>query len=125
VSTLDQHQMELHVKILGWLHIVGNALLLLGGVAMFFFLVGLGVVIGDPQALPILSIVGTVGGLLMVALAIPGLIAGLGLLKRRNWARILALVLAIFALPNFPIGTAMGVYTGFVLLQNAAPEYFA
>jgi hypothetical protein len=116
--------MQLHVKILGWLHIVGNALLFLGGVLMFFFLVGLGVFIGDPEALPILSIVGTVGGILMVALAIPGLVAGYGLLKGRNWARILALVLAVFGLPNFPVGTAMAVYTGFVLLQNAAAEYF-
>jgi len=125
VNTLDQRQMQLHVKIVGWLHIVANALLLVGGIVMFFFLVGLAVFIDDPEALPILSIVGTVGGLLMVVLAIPGLIAGFGLLKRQNWARILALVLAIFALPNFPVGTAMGVYTGFVLLQNAATEYFA
>lgn len=125
MSTLDQRQMQLHVKILGWLHIVGNAFMLLGGILMFFFLVGLGVFIGDPEALPILSIVGTVGGLLMVAFSIPGLIAGFGLLKGKNWARILALVLAVFALPNFPVGTAMAVYTGFVLLQNGATEYFA
>jgi hypothetical protein len=92
---------------------------------VFFFLVGLGVFINDRDALPILSIVGTVGGIPMLALAIPGLIAGFGLLKRHGWARILALVLAVFALPNFPVGTAMGLYTGFVLLQGAAAEYFA
>ena len=125
MNTLDQNQMQLHVKILGWLHIVANGLMLVIGVLTFFFLVTLGMFINDPQAQPILAIVGTVAGLLMVALAIPGLIAGFGLLQRRNWARILALVLAVFALPNFPLGTAMGVYTGFVLLQSAASEYFA
>jgi len=125
MNQMDQRQMQLHVTILGWLHIVSNALLLVGGVLMFFFLVGLGVFIQDPEALPILATVGTVGGILMVALAIPGLVAGVGLLKRQGWARIVALVLAVFSLPNFPLGTAMGIYTGFVLLQQAATEYFA
>ena len=123
MNTLDQRQMQLHVTILGWLHIVANALMLVGGVLLFLLLVGIGVFSGDPEALPILSIVGTVGGLLMAVLAIPGMVAGIGLLRRRNWARILALVLAVFGLPNFPLGTAMSVYTGFVLLQNAAAEH--
>ena len=58
-------------------------------------------------------------------LAIPGLVAGAGLLARKSWARILAIVVGILGLVNFPIGTAIGVYTLFVLMQDAAAEYFA
>ncbi len=85
----------------------------------------IGVVIRDPEALPILSIIGTWVALFMAVLALPGLIAGYGLLKRRMWGRVLAIVVAFFGLINFPIGTAISVYALFVLLQGAATDYFA
>jgi len=53
----------------------------------------------------------------MAVLAIPGMIAGVGLLRRRNWARILALVLAVFGLPLI----SFLVFFGVSLLQREAP----
>src|SRR5690348_14834146 len=41
-----------------------------------------------------------------------------GLFERRPWARILALVLGILALLRFPFGTALGIYTLWVLLPG-------
>jgi hypothetical protein len=64
-------------------------------------------------------------GLLMAALGIPGLLAGYGLLTRKPWARVLAMVVGILGLLNFPVGTAIGIYTFWVLTQPAASEYFA
>ena len=55
-----------------------------------------------------------IGGILLVT-AILGGLAGWGLLERRPWARVLAIVLSIFALFKFPIGTALGIYTLWVL----------
>ena len=52
-------------------------------------------------------------------------LAGWGLLTRKPWARILAIVVGILNLVNFPIGTAIGLYTLWVLMQPAATEYFA
>jgi hypothetical protein len=52
------------------------------------------------------------------------MLAGYGLLKRTPWARVLALVVAILSLINFPIGTAIGIYTFWVMLQEEAAEYF-
>jgi hypothetical protein len=65
-----------------------------------------------------------VGGL-MVVLALPGLIAGIGLLRRKEWGRILAIIVGVFDLLNFPIGTLIAVYSFYVLFQDAATPYFA
>jgi len=50
--------------------------------------------------------------------AVVGLMAGWGLLQRAPWARLLALILAFLALFNVPFGTAIGVYTLWVLLPE-------
>ncbi len=53
-----------------------------------------------------------------------GFIAGIGLLHRASWARILAIILGVLALLDFPLGTALGVYTLWVLLsQDSEAEY--
>jgi hypothetical protein len=53
-----------------------------------------------------------------------GLAAGVGLLQRRPWARILAIVLGILVLLNFPFGTALGVYTLWTLFSPEAQQEY-
>lgn len=125
LNSLTQKNLEQHVTVLGWLHIGSNILLLIIGGFVFFLLTTIGVISGDQEATAILGAVGTFIGLLMAALAIPGMIAGWGLLKRKNWGRVLGIIVGIFSLMNFPLGTAIGVYTLYVLLQEEAPAYFA
>jgi hypothetical protein len=48
------------------------------------------------------------------------LIAGYGLLNRRPWGRIVAIIAAILALIKFPFGTALGIYTLWVLAPGAS-----
>ncbi len=125
MNALDERQMGVHVRIAGWLLIAGNAFFLLIGLFVLLLLVGVGIAVQDPQASPILLVVGVgVGGFLAV-LGVPGIVAGAGLLARQGWARILAIVVAILSLPNFPLGTVLGAYVLYVLLQDAAPGYFA
>ncbi len=45
-------------------------------------------------------------------------VAGRGLLTRKAWARNLALILAAFNLLLLPLGTALGLYTLWVLLHE-------
>jgi hypothetical protein len=116
--------MEQHVNILGWLYVIGHALFLAIGAFVFMLLTGIGAVARDPQATVVLGVVGTAVALLMVVLAVPGLVAGYGLLKRRSWARVLAIVVGFLGLVNFPLGTAIGVYTFWVLMQTSATDYF-
>ena len=85
--------MSNHVRTLGLVFLLYHAIALIIGVLIFFLLSGIGILSGDVQAAGILGIIGTFVAAIMAVLAAPGLIAGYGLLVRRNWARILALVL--------------------------------
>ncbi len=59
---------------------------------------------------------------LVVALA--NLITGWGLMRVRPWGRMLALVMGFIALLHPPFGTALGIYTLYVLLpSDAGAEY--
>ncbi len=124
MNRLDQTQLEQHVLILGWLHIVGNLFFVLLGILLFFFLSSIGAVTADPQAVVVLGLVGTFVGALLTLLGLPGIVAGFGLLARKAWARYLAIVLSLLNLFNLPIGTVIGVYTLWVLMQDAAPHFF-
>jgi hypothetical protein len=73
------------------------------------------------------GMLGSLLGLFVVLTVIKstaGIILGVGLLHHAPWARPLALVLAVFALIHPLLGTAIGVYTLWVLLpQNSGQEY--
>ena len=125
MNEMNQRDLQQHVTILGWLYIVSHALFLAVGGFVFLLLTGIGVATGEAEALTVLGVVGTSVGLLLAALAVPGLLAGYGLLARKTWARILAIVVGILGLVNFPIGTAIGLYTFWVLTQPSAMDYFA
>lgn len=56
--------------------------------------------------------------------AVVHLAAGRGLGARRPWARMLALVLALFDVLLLPLGTALAAYTLWVLLQEEARRQF-
>jgi hypothetical protein len=58
-------------------------------------------------------------GILLVVKAAAGFAAGWGLLEREPWARVLTLVLGFVAMfLNIPFGTALGIYTMWVLLPT-------
>src|SRR5579863_2189444 len=59
-------------------------------------------------------------GVFMSATAVIGLAAGWGLLDRRPWARMLAIVIGCLSLLSFPFGTALGIYTLWVLASAGA-----
>lgn len=71
-----------------------------------------------------LAIVLSISGVLF-ALGISSLIAGIGLLKQKSWARTLAIALAVLALACFPLGTVAGLYTLWVLTQEEAEALLA
>jgi hypothetical protein len=64
-------------------------------------------------------------GIFSIGKAALGFIAGLGLLYRQPWARLLAIVVGVISLfINIPFGTALGIYTLWVLLPtHSEAEY--
>jgi hypothetical protein len=70
---------------------------------------------------PLLSVV----AILLLAKAALGFLAGWGLLQQETWARILALVLSFVSLfTNIPFGTALGVYTMWVLMSSESEREY-
>lgn len=116
--------METNVKIIGWLHIVLNVLALVAGLCVSALVLGGGLISQDDTAITVTAIVALVLAGFFVFLAIPGLVAGIGLLSFKNWARILAIILAVLNLMNIPIGTALGVYTLYVMLDDETSALF-
>ena len=123
---MERH--EKHINILAWIYILHGALLL--GVAAFVFVAVSGagffeaVTEGDLGALALAPLTGGLVGMFLALLAVPSFFAGAGLLKRRSWARVLTLVLGFFKFFDFPIGTAIGIYSYWVLLQTDSDYVF-
>ncbi|MCA9743309.1 MAG: hypothetical protein H6695_01070 [Deferribacteres bacterium] len=116
--------MDQHVRILGVLYIAFNLIALAVAALIFLILTGAGVLSGDAEALFITSTVGMVIGLFLGMLSLPGIVAGIGLLKRREWGRILALILGVLNLLNIPFGTLLGLYSLWVLANQETINLF-
>ncbi len=116
---------EKHIAILGILHIARGAIVLLVGVMGFGFFAGIGALSGDTTAMGILGLLGTLAVVFMGVIALPSILAGIGLVQRREWGRILALVVGVLSLIDIPFGTALGVYTIWVLMDEGINKVFS
>lgn len=120
-------RMRTHVTVLGWLQILLGIVDLLMAAAVFglFAAVGLLAGAGGAPVLPWIGpAVGSVAGILVALTGLPNLLAGIGLLAGKNWARILTLVLAVLNVFKFPWGTALAVYSFWVLLNEDTKRWF-
>ena len=115
---------HLHVRVVGWLHIVGAFLIVSTGLFLFLFFAGMGAGADDPEAFRILGAMGFSLVAFMVLISIPGFVAGYGILTKRPWARVMGIVVGALDLPIFPIGTVVGSYTLWVLTDRASIDYF-
>jgi uncharacterized membrane protein YozB (DUF420 family) len=116
-----------HLGVLGVLWIVFSILRLIPGLALIAFgqMRFLFMLMPMPQSMPpfVAPLLGTIG-LLISAFAIAGAIAGWALIARYPWARMLAIILGCVSLIHFPFGTALGIYTLWVLVpEGADAEY--
>jgi hypothetical protein len=118
-----------HVHLLGIFWLAISAFNTIGGVILYVIantLLAHLHEMGAPQETPtgflrsLLSVV----AIFILAKAAGGFIAGWGLLHREPWARIVALVLGFISLFNIPFGTAVGVYTLWVLLPAQSREEY-
>jgi hypothetical protein len=124
MDVLSKKELETHVTVAAWLQIVNGLVGILGGLFAAALIFGVGAASRDAFLLRMTTVTATAIGGFMFVLSVPGLIAGIGLLNRSQWARVMALVLAVFELALFPMGTLLGAYTIFVLVQRRVPELF-
>jgi hypothetical protein len=112
--------METHVRVLAVVYIVFSAL---GTIAAL--MVATGASGRDAAiALPVIGLTGTALFAFLLIVSLPGLVAGIGLLSYRPWARTLTLVLSALNVINVPLGTLVGVYGLYVLLSEEGARLF-
>jgi hypothetical protein len=120
--------MPVHLALLGRLHLLVGLFALLCGASLLILSVGTRAAIVDltvdgPEeraGVGILAVCGSaliLGGVALVA-------AGRALDRRSRLGRVAALVLAVFNLPVVPFGTALSVYSFWVLLNDEARREF-
>ena len=118
--------MDKHVDVISILWIVSGSLGILIAIFIFWLLWGITFIpnIGY-EASYILRLVATWVSIFLAVFSVPEVIGGIGLLKRKDWGRILVLVVSFFNLVNFPLGTALGVYSFIILLKEETVRLFA
>jgi len=102
-----------HIRLLGILWLALSALRLIPGL----FLVALGGSRLFPPDVPqfVSTLLPAIGLALLICAGI-GIAAGCGLLTRQPWARMLTIIFGAVSLIDIPFGTAIGIYSLWVLL---------
>jgi hypothetical protein len=122
--------MKKHVELIGILYIALHCVLLLVGIGIFIIFAGIGAMAASFTVTEgiftssLFTIIGFCAGVLFLLFSLPGIIAGIGLLKRRPWARMFTLILSAFNLINIPLGTALAIYSFWVLMQDETIAMF-
>ena len=110
-----------HVRLLGILWLALSAFRLLPGLLLLAFANTRGFGPGIPlflhEVLPAI-------GMVFLILAGIGIAAGCGLLTRQPWARMLTIIFGAVSLIDMPFGTAIGVYTLWVLLPAESEQEY-
>ena len=114
-----------HIDIVGYLHLAYGAFMF-----VMAFVVVIGSLVGSLFTFDVFGVFSTLlhgawGALVLLLYALPAIIGGFGLIRRKNWARALVIVMSIVHLFNFPIGTVLGFYSLWVLLRADASVEFA
>ena len=125
VTAVAQSRPERHLQTLGTLWMSIGGLFLIPAVAIMVFGHGVRWVVHNREPWPdvVQFLIYVAGGSLTI-LAAGGVCVGLGLIQRRPWARISAIILGGRALFHPPFGTALGVYTLWVLLADEHGEQY-
>lgn len=116
--------MEKHINVVATLQIVYSIFGLILATTIFILFHVIGDFVDDQEAEFVLSIVANVIMVIFFIVSLPGILAGIGLYKRKEWARILTLIISVLNLFSFPIGTGIGVYSIWALIQPENVEAF-
>jgi hypothetical protein len=122
---MKEGNMQKHIDLIGIFWIALGSLTFFGGFVAFWVLFGVSFIPDmGPEAPVILRAVGIGVGIFLFILSIPKIIAGVGLLKKQEWARILTLILSFLSLINIPLGTALAIYSFVILTKEESIQLF-
>ena len=116
--------MEKHINIVAALQIGLSIFNLLIAFLVFTVLKLVGGFVDDANGANILSLIADILAVVFIIISIPGILAGMGLYKKKEWARILTLILSVIEIFSFPFGTAIGIYSIWALIQPEIVSMF-
>lgn len=116
--------MERHINIVAAIQLGFSILGIILGIFVYRLLFVIGGFVDESQAQTVIFVIAKIAFAFIILLSLPGIVAGIGLLKRKEWARILSLILGVIDLINFPLGTAIGIYTIWVMVQPEVIQQF-
>ncbi|PAB58231.1 hypothetical protein [Anaeromicrobium sediminis] len=113
---MHEKNMKDHIKIIGIAYMIysGLALVLVAFVGLFAS--GLSLFTGEMGVILPVAAMSNIIIVILLIVSLPGILGGYYLMKGKSWARILIIVLSIFNLANFPLGTILGAYSIYILL---------
>lgn len=123
--------MATHVKVIGACFIVFGAMWVLGAMFSGVILTVIAGFVGQSDnhdaavGATVLGITGVALTTILLAIGIPQIVCGIGLLLFKSWARILGIVLAAICLVSVPIGTVFGIYALVILFSKESEALFA
>ena len=124
------NRVEQNIRVLSILWLVVGGIDALGGVFMWIIGSTLFVSMAQmnaPPGMPIgfMQVIFAVIGFLILLKAAVDALVGWGLLRRQPWARLAAIILSFFTVLSFPLGTALGIYSLWVLLPAQSEREYA
>jgi hypothetical protein len=122
---MEESRMKKHVTIVGALQIGFSSLWLIGAVGFFFLFAFVRGQVGDDEtAQTVLGFIGIAFPLFIGVISLLGLVGGIALLSYKGWGRIISLIISGISCLFIPIGTLVGVYTIWVLMQDDTVKLF-
>src|SRR5215831_15076442 len=125
-----EHDINMHINILGWLLIGSGILTAIGGAIVLFASqvfrhLPMDIARDMPAGMPpFVSWITSIVGMAIISVAAATAAAGFGLLQYRTWARTFTTIVAVLLLFHFPIGTAVAIYAFWVLFSQEGQQYY-
>lgn len=116
--------MENHVTLVAVINIAFGFLELIIAIIVLAGIIAASFVTEKTEPHNIMPFAGSAVFFLLIFTSIPEIIGGFGLLKRKAWARILILVIAVTDLLWIPLGTVIGIYELWTMLQEDTRRLF-
>jgi hypothetical protein len=122
---MEDSKMKKHVTAVAAIQIGFSSLWLILAVVIYFAISFARSQVGDDAvAQKVLSIVGIALPMFIGFISMIGLIGGIGLLSYKQWGRIMTIIVSALGCFNIPIGTLIGVYSIWVLMQDETVKMF-
>jgi uncharacterized membrane protein len=119
-KSIKDDAMRKHITTLGILYIVFGLLGILVAILFINALAGRAPIPATTRFIFSTSGFGSVLAFFFGIVSVPAIVGGIALLTRRSWSRILLLILGFLNLFNIPLGTILGIYTIWVLMNDEA-----